>query len=159
VTAMKNWIKDNYKNWAVYLILSVLLKYISIKTNSTFLDDFIKDNLILLLPALLAVNVTTISILLTKIYDLKKEFPSVSFKEPILAMRNSITEQIILVLLATISLILREGKAIGLFTSENGQNFLSVFLIMLAISAIQIVLDTANALFNFLSTEDEITNA
>lgn len=156
---MKNWIKDNYKNWAVYLILSVLLKYISIKTNSTFLDDFIKDNLILLLPALLAVNVTTISILLTKIYDLKKEFPSVSFKEPILAMRNSITEQIILVLLATISLILREGKAIGLFTSENGQNFLSVFLIMLAISAIQIVLDTANALFNFLSTEDEITNA
>ena len=159
MTAMKNWIKDNYKNWAVYLILSVLLKYISIKTNSTFLDDFIKDNLILLLPALLAVNVTTISILLTKIYDLKKEFPSVSFKEPILAMRNSITEQIILVLLATISLILREGKAIGLFTSENGQNFLSVFLIMLAISAIQIVLDTANALFNFLSTEDEITNA
>lgn len=156
---MKNWIKDNYKNWAVYLILSVLLKYISIKTNSTFLDDFIKDNLILLLPALLAVNVTTISILLTKIYDLKKEFPSVSFKEPILAMRHSITEQIILVLLATISLILREGKAIGFFTSESGQNFLSVFLIMLAISAIQIVLDTANALFNFLSTEDEITNA
>lgn len=156
---MKNWIKGNYKNWAVFLILAVLLKYISVITGSTFLDNFIKDNLILLLPALLAVNVTTISILLTKIYDLKKEFPNVSFKKPILAMRHSITEQIILVLFATLSLILREGKAISFFTSENGQNLLSVFLIMLAIAAIQIVLDTANALFNFLSVEDEITNA
>jgi len=156
---MKSWIKENYKNWAVFLVFSVFLKYVSIKTDSTFLDDFLKENLILLLPALLAVNVTTISILLTKIYDLKKEFPNVSFKGPILAMKHSITEQIILVLLATLTLILREGKAVSIFASESGQNFLSVVLIMLAISAIQIVLDTANALFKFLNTEDEITNA
>ena len=50
---MKNWFRENYKTWAVYIIIAVLLKLISFYVGSSFLDDFLKENLVLLLPALL----------------------------------------------------------------------------------------------------------
>lgn len=155
---MEKWLQENYKNWLCYLAIAGILKGLSIIVESDFIDKFLEENLILLLPALLAINVTTISILLTKIGELKKKFSRVSFKEPILAMKNSVTEQIVLIIGATIALVLKKGITPNWLTSEHGQNVLSVVIIMFAIAAMQIVLDTANALFTFLNTEDEISN-
>jgi hypothetical protein len=70
---MKNWIRENYKNLCVCLIVALILKSISTLVNSNFLDNFLQQNLILLLPALLAINVTTISIILSKISDFEKK--------------------------------------------------------------------------------------
>ena len=156
---MKIWLQDNYKNWTVFLAIAMMLRFISVQVDSDFLNKFLTENLVLLLPALLAVNVTTMSILLTKIHDLKKEYPGISFKESIQAMKYSVWEQIVLILLAVVALILQESNRVAIFSSAEGQNIISVVLIMLAIASLQIVLDTANTLFDFLHTEDEISSA
>jgi len=156
---MKTWLKDNYKNWAVYLAIAMLLRFVSVQTDSDFLSKFLTENLVLLLPALLAVNVTTMSILLTKIHDLKKEYPGISFRESFQAMKYSVWEQIGLILLAVVALILQESNSVTIFSSAEGQNVISVVLIMLAVASLQIVLDIANTLFDFLHTEDEINSA
>ena len=96
-------------------------KFVSSQVNSDFLDTFLQNNLIVLLPALLAINVTTLSIMLTKIDDLKKAYKQVSFKGVIQGMKQSVLEQVILIVLAVIILILRSSKNIPFLLSPEGQ--------------------------------------
>jgi hypothetical protein len=86
-----------------------------------------------------------------------KKFPKVSFKDSILSMKISVKEQVGLIVLSVISLILKEGTVILVFTSPIVQFILSVLIITYAIAAIQIMLDTVNTVFDFMSTEDEIS--
>jgi hypothetical protein len=154
---MKTWLNDNYKNYAIFTVIALFLKFVSFQVGSDFLDTFLQDNLIVLLPALLAINVTTLSIMLTKINDLKKAYKQVSFKNVIDGMKQSVLEQVLLIVLSVVILILRSSKNISFLSSQDGQNILGIVLIVCASAALHTVIDTANALFSFLTTEDEIT--
>lgn len=154
---MKTWLAENYKNYAIFTLLAIALRFVSFQVGSDFLDTFLQNNLIVLLPALLAINVTTLSIMLTKIDDLKKTYKQVSFKGVIQGMKQSVLEQVIILVLSVVILILRSSKNISFLSSQDGQNILSIVLIVCASAALQTVVDTANALFGFLTTVDEIT--
>lgn len=154
---MKKYILENMKSWLLIILLAFVLKGISYLLGSTFLDRFLEQNLLILVPTLLAINIATITILLTKLSDLRIRYPSVRFSASISAMRGSIYEQIWIIALSTLTLIIKANSNLPILCSSTAQYILSTLLIAFSIAAIQIVLDTAKALFEILLTEDEVS--
>jgi len=82
---------------------------------SDFLHNFFKNNLLTILIALLAINATTMGVVLTKIRDLQdrvKEQAPDFFREAKEEMLISIKEQICLIISAVIVQVLRASKII-----------------------------------------------
>lgn len=91
-----------------------LAQFIQGLLGSTYLDTFLKDNLINLLVALLAVNSATMGIVLTKIRDLvdKKGNGGTSFNDTKNQMLLSVKEQVALIAVGLFLLTLSESKTI-----------------------------------------------
>ena len=89
---MKNKIKDII----IALFLGNVLNYVEQSIlESSFLLDFIKDNLVMLLIALLAINSTTLALVMTKIKDLidktnRKDSFQKTKKEMLFSLRQRI---------------------------------------------------------------------
>jgi hypothetical protein len=82
---------------------------------STFLDIFLKENLVTILIALLAINATTIGVVLTKVRELidKEGQGSECFNETKQQMLLSIKEQISLVIISILLLSLQSSPYIN----------------------------------------------
>lgn len=78
---------------------------------STYFNEFLKSNLINLLVALLAINTTTMGIVLTKIRDLvDSKGHGEAFKKTRQQMLLSVKEQIVLIALAIVLLTISESS-------------------------------------------------
>jgi hypothetical protein len=130
------------------LVLGLLLQGIASWLNSSFLEEFLADNLITLLLALLAINATTLSVILTKLQEIVEEHQA-DFSRTIRAMKRSIIEQIALVSLASIALVLKESTVVQALWGSS-DFVLNVMLIAVFICALHILYDTANGVFVIL---------
>lgn len=121
-------------------LIEIINKWIA----SSFLIDFFKQNLITILIALLAINATTLGIVLTKIRDLiDNNGGSVFFRNTRCHMLLSIKEQIGLITIATLLLIVKSGSIF-----ENVPNFCLLINSMLTatfVYALIILYDTAKS--------------
>lgn len=151
---MKAWSLNNGSRVLWFGLIAFVVNYLSLRIESTFLGEFLGPDLLSLLLALLAINLTNVSFILTKLRELSDKHGA-NFKDTIDGIRESVTEQVILLLLAVIALIIQSSKTITTEWPDVIQ-VSRVVLITLLFMAVYILIDTARATFQIAKTEDNL---
>lgn len=142
--------KELIKNICVAIVLGFFLVWISELLDSDYLAGFFYQNLIMLLIALLAINITTMSIIVAKLTEVG-EVGENSFPMTIAEMRSSVIEQIILIVFGLTSQILHSSKLVLSWNIFPKIKFLLDSLpAIILVYAIIILWDTAQAVFVLL---------
>lgn len=142
------------KNILISIAISYILITIETFFKSNFLVDFLEKNIITIIVALLAINLATLSIVLSKIREIidslnvKKEI-FLKTKKEILA---SIQEQIALVFTSIILLIIIKSEWI--LTYPEFFNFFNIGLVACFTYSIIILYDTAKSIFIIIDFEN-----
>lgn len=143
---------DYIKNFCLYIVIGLIFYSTSVWLQSDFLSKYMDENLITLLVALLAINTTTISVIMTKLRDITEK-NKVDFTKTIKALRVSIIEQVIILAIAAVMLLLKSSIVI-----KNAWIYaefvLNVLLIATFVWAIHVLYDTANGVFVILKHEN-----
>jgi hypothetical protein len=121
---------------------------------SDFLEKYLDENLILLLVALLAINTATLGIILLRLGELSFEYKA-KFPKIISSMKQSIWEQLVLIAIGTLSLIFHSSKVVQ---KEWPQAIFPIETIIVAVAvyAIVVVYDTAQAAFTLNAEADKL---
>ena len=132
-----------------FLVLGAAINSFSLWLKSPFICKFLEENLILLLVAILAINTTTISVILTKMREIADKNSTVDFGRTRKAMKQSTLEHLCLICVAaTIQIV--KGSSI-VCTSFTGAGFiLDSLLIAVFIYSIHIIYDTAQSVYVIL---------
>jgi cobalamin synthase len=143
---------ERLKEISLYLVSSALLVGMSHALNSQFLRGYLGENLITLLIALLAINTTTSSVVMTKLKELSDQKEG-NFGNTIRELKHSIVEQVLLVIIAVVLLILGSSAE---FLAMWQWNAIAIELLLtsLFVAALHALFDTANAIFVILHFED-----
>lgn len=140
---------DIAKNVSLSIVASLLLVGLAAWLGSDFLPTFLEDNLITILIALLAINITTLSVITSKLSDLSAK-DGADFSRTIGDMKQSVVEQCVLIGLALVIQIVDASTWLHTvlpmltFAATTGSLALLVF-------AVIILYDTANAVFILLN--------
>lgn len=133
-----------------FMLAGLAINWISMLLKSTFLCTFLDNQLIILLIALLAINTTTISVILTKMREIVERNPSVSFYSTMNAMRWASTEQLGLIIAAIVFEIVKSSPYLTqhvpslLFILNgllSGVLAFSIFILYDTARAVYIILD------------------
>jgi hypothetical protein len=136
----------NYlKNIVFYLALAFVVNYSASQIESSFFADFLKDNIIVILVTLLAINTATSGLIISKLQELSQKHKT-KFEKTYKSMRNSLLEQVILIVVCSITLILRESASIQKILNENYFYFDTIILAVF-IYSLDILYDTGKAIF------------
>jgi len=147
---------ENIKGFSLYLLLGILAAFVSKIISSTFLETFLVGNLIIIQITLLAINITIISLIFTKIKDISEAL-KISFVKTTPELKKSILEQIILIILTIVLLVFYQGEILVnspeikyyLFNSLlNGVFFYVIYLLF----------DTGKAIFLLIEAENKQNN-
>lgn len=145
---MSNLVRDV----CVYIVVGVLIHSVSVGLQSDFLEGFLEENLVTLLFALLAINTTTMSVILTKLRDIANGSEA-KFARTMRAMRRSVIEQLVLIIVAGMTLVAKNsGVVCGLWACFPF--ILNVILIAVFAWALHVLYDTANGVFVILRHEE-----
>lgn len=146
-------IKQSIKTIFIAMSIGWLTDFFNQYLQVTYLQGFLKQNLITILVALLAINTATLSIVLTKIRDLldtldvERNF----FQNTQKQMLFSIKEQIGLIVFSIFVLSTKESPKInGLFVG-----LLDVMTIAIFSYALIILYDTAKSVFIIIDFQSE----
>lgn len=141
-----------FKRLCLFLVISVIINVCSRKLQSNFLSAFMDANLITILLALMAINSTTNSVILTKLKDLSDK-NKVNLKNTVKEMKVSIIEQLWLIILASFGLIVKKSEIVVKYY-KSVDLVLDIFLVIIFCYSIHILYDTANAVFVILQHEN-----
>lgn len=126
-----------------------LLAQIQMFLGTSYLTTFLKQNLITLLVALIAINSATLSIVLTKIRELiDKSGQRGTFSNTKQQMILSINEQVMLIVIAMLLLIVQDSDFVKKYADIN--IFLNILIIGCFIYALRVLYDTAKSVFVIL---------
>jgi hypothetical protein len=143
---------EHAKNISLFLIIGFLVTALGKSLQSDFIPKFLSENLITLLIALIAINTTTLSVVLTKIREISDKLGG-DFSETAKEMKLSIVEQVALVIIAIITQVIGSSAIIN-----NNYPYITFIaeMILAAILAyaLYIVYDTANSVFVILQFEN-----
>lgn len=143
---------ERLKEICFYIVVGFLLTGVSSALDSVFLEEYLKDNLITLLIALLAINTTTSSVVMTKLKEIA-DATGGNFKATIEQLKLSIYEQVVFILIATVLLILHGSKAV------MGAHLWVPFIVNGLIASVLVaglyaLFDTAKSIFVILRYEN-----
>lgn len=144
---------ETFKNICMALVCGFILTALSIKLGSSFLDTFLQNNLIMLLIALLAIHITTLSVIMTKLKELSDKYGQ-SFSNTIKEMRISLYEHIVLIVLGLVVLILKESTVLDSFICNWG-NACAILLSSILIYSLVILYDTGKSVFEIINFEEK----
>lgn len=137
----------------VYIAASLTVNLISYGLKSSFLPNFIDGNLITILLALMAINSTTNSVILTKLKDLTKDNP-IQLQNSKREMKVSIIEQLVLTVIAIVGLILKKSDVLKQMVPHR-DFFSDLILVAVLCYSIHVLYDTANSVFVILDKENK----
>lgn len=137
---------------SLYVVGGLFLSLLSWSVGSEFLKSFLEQNLVTILIALLAINITTSSILIARLAEIAKERKEASFEATVAALKYSISEQIVFIMIALLVLIL--GSASWFSCSGELVDFIYLGMLSAILCASVFVLyDTAKAVFDVMSID------
>ncbi|WP_019026006.1 hypothetical protein [Colwellia piezophila] len=146
-------ILEYLKTSSLFILLGGLVRYLCSSIDSNYLINFLDENLISLLIALLAINTTTGSILMTKLHDILKQHGG-DFQSTLSQLKLSIIEQLSFIIIALIALVLLDSKQI-VESYFFAKLILESTLIAVFIASLHNLYDTASSIFIILSWEGE----
>ena len=141
------------KNICLYIVISAVINMTTQKIESDFLITFLEKNLVTLLIALLAINTTTISIIMVKLRELKDKF-DLNFETTLSSLKIAIYEQVSLIPLSILLLVLRKSNVINA-SLKSSHFILDTLLVATFAYAIHILFDTARGVFIIISAENK----
>jgi len=143
---------EHAKNISLFLVIGFIVTLLSSWLESDFIANFLSQNLITLLIALVAINTTTLSVVLTKIREIADQLGG-DFTRTAKEMKISIIEQVALIISAIIVQVVGTSSLISvrfpLLTFVS-----SVILVAIFSYALYILYDTANSVFVILQFEN-----
>ncbi|MGL1904338.1 MAG: hypothetical protein OCC49_19545 [Fibrobacterales bacterium] len=144
-------LKNSFLSLGVGFVAAIVCSAIE----SDYLLKYLEGNLITVLVALLAINTTTLGIVLVKIRDMvdSKNINEGSFEETKKQMKLSVTEQIGLIVCALIFLVARTSQVPCSITHIN--LLFDSAIIAVFVYGITILYDTANSVFVLLELGKE----
>ena len=142
---------DKFKDISFYLIIGFVINAVSEWLDSSFFSDYLEKNLITLLIALLAINTTTMSVLMTKLKEIVNSTGG-NFINTVDQLRKSRFEQIMYIILtATVLVLAGSPKILTLYSSMKF--ILHTLLASIFVASMHTLFDTANAIFVILNFE------
>jgi len=132
-----------------FIVVGLILNGLSVFAQSAFFPKFIDNNLIVLLVALLAINTTTVSVILTKMREISDRHPSADFHNTRQAMKKATVEQVVLIIVSILFEILK-GSPLAIKNITHAEFILDSLLIGVFAYSIQIVYDTAKGVYVIL---------
>lgn len=140
------------KNISLFLLIGLIFTTLTDWLQSNFILAFLSSNLITLLIALVAINTTTLSVVLTKIREISDKMGG-DFSATASEMKLALVEQVILIIVTAVTQIISESSLIK--SSYPSTDFVaSVILVSIFSYAIHILYDTANSIFVILDFEN-----
>ncbi len=132
-----------------FLVIGFAINGIAKLIGSNFLCSFLDQNLILLLVALFAINITTTSVILTKMREIADRHPEVNFKGTRCQMKASSYEQVGLIIVATLIGVLKASPLVAGHIPYY-DFILNSLLVSTFVYALHILCDTAKAVYVIL---------
>lgn len=142
---------DYLKSFSLFILLGVSVHFVCTLLESDFLIDFLSNNLITLLIALLAINTTTGSVVMTKLRDIIERHGG-DFSLTLGQLKLSIIEQLIFIIFAVLILVLLGSKP-TIELNEYIKPLLESGLIAVFIASLHNLYDTASSIFVILGWE------
>ena len=136
---------DYLKNIFAFLAIAFVLNILSNSIESSFFSSFLNENVIIILVTLLAINTATSGLIISKLHELAEK-NGANFNNSYNSLKNSLKEQIIIIIICSISLILRNSK---LLETQIPFHFMIFDTIILAtfIYSLDILYDTGKSIF------------
>jgi hypothetical protein len=144
-----------FKQIIFFLAIAIVVNWLCYILQSTKFAEYLRDKLLELLIYIMAINIATISVLVTKLYDIEK-LEGVSLKSTIKEVKISMIEQIILIVAGCLLTILYNSPIIkNCFKVNGGEKFHEIFFNTLFttifIYSIDILRDTGMAIFEVVN--------
>ena len=139
----------------VYVVSSILLVWFSNAFESRFIYDFIKNDLITILLALMAINTTTSSVIMTKLKEISDANSNANFTDTVKELKVSFLEQLVHIFIAVIILVILDSKVSSQIQIFNLIDVCNVLLISVFIASIHNLYDTADSVFVILDFENK----
>lgn len=140
------------KMYLLYLAIAVILRTVSYLLQSTYLSTFLDTSIITILVALLAINTTTMSVLLTKLREISEKTGK-SFVKTIPSLKHSRYEQICLIGISVLFLIVKKSTVINSVFPHNGL-ICDIFIIGAFVGGIYNLFDTGKAIFMIMEFDN-----
>ena len=148
-----NEITENIPRYSLFILIGIAIQALSAWLESDFVIGYLLEDLMTILIALLAINLTTIGVIITKLQELAEK-GSLDHSKVIDAMRFSIKEQIFLIISSTLLLLLLKSKVI-LNTFPESETIIRVLLISILSSAVWILYTTGEGIFKIARKENQ----
>lgn len=136
-----------FQKICVFLVASFIINLFCFLIKSSFLIDFLKKDIVIIMITLLAINITTTGIILLRLKELSVfQKLVVSLDKIKKSLRNAVKEQIILICLSVLILSISSSS----YVNENIylSLFLHTLLVATFINTLYILWDTAGAIFD-----------
>lgn len=143
---------DIAKNISVFLVLSALIVGACILLESDYLVTYLKENLITILIALLAINTTTGSVVMTKLQEIALQ-KGIDFSFTIQELKFSVVEQVVYIIASLLILICMDSDAFIKLYPPVIETALEISLISVFLASLHNLYDTANSIFIILEYE------
>jgi hypothetical protein len=126
------------KDYSITLFLAGFLWLLSRELETIALVEFLKSNLLMILVGLFAINATTNTLTLSKIRDLQEK--GNDFTRTLGSVKMSITEQLALIIVSTITVVCYGSEILTRFFS-----YLDFVLLATFVHALRVLYDTSMA--------------
>ena len=141
------------KNISLYIVISIIVNISCIILKSKYIIIFLDTNLILIIIALMAINTTTISIIMTKLRELADKYGG-DFTRTSVELKWSICEQVWLIIIGILLFILKHSEVVRNILPHHDFIF-QVLIVAIFCFSIHILYDTANSVFIILKFEEK----
>lgn len=145
--------KSVFQTLTTVTVVAIGIQWFSSLIESSFFSDFLERDLITLLIALLAINVTTISVIISKMQELAGQ-GRLDQTRVIDEMQFSIVEQIALLVLASLLLVIKKSFWLASNATDLASK-IEISLIATLVYAIWILFNTGSSIFVIARIENK----
>lgn len=142
---------DKLKTYSLFIVVSLILVIINKSLESDYLITFLKKDLVTILIALLAINTTTASVVMTKLREISDK-NQIDFSRTITELKHSMMEQVAYIMLAVSNMVLMGSRWV-LNICNYTEILLEIILVSVFIAALYNLYDAANSIFIILRHE------
>lgn len=139
------------KNILLYTLISFIVLLFSNMLKSDFLYSFLKKDLMNILIGLLGLNIAILSILVSKLSEIKKNIKSLNIQDITREMKFSLIEFFVVIILAVSSSIIGDSQQVQFFSKNLVINSI---LLSTLIYALVIIWDTGHSIFVLIDEEE-----
>ena len=131
---------------STYILISLLLVVTSIFLESEFLFEFLKNDIILVLVTLLAINTATYGFLVSRIDDISKSVKGEFFENSIKEVKKSLLAQVRLIGISIVLSVIADSQLI-IDVCVCMKHILNFGFIIIFVIAMDILRDTGLSIF------------